>query len=230
MTEADALAAGGDVLHHVSHVSTVAQMASLMAALPVVPSQYQRLCNALDYELRNQCYHYLNALDGSNYIDALDVEGEPDPCVKALAGALVPFLEAIRVSEPSHPLFFNGTLSKLISSLLMEFVTRIPRIDTAGMTRMHLNVFHLQQHLCPVLQSEDDEVHFERVFAYYSLVSHTDVRLLIKALSEGTVRHKFTFDEYVAILEKAGGGGGGGEEEDHSIRNPGLRSDLQKVL
>ncbi len=38
------------------------------------------------------------------------------------------------------------------------------------MLRMHMNVFYLQQRLSSLLQTEEDEMQFERVYAFYALV------------------------------------------------------------
>ncbi len=56
-------------------------------------------------------------------------------------------------------------------SLLTKFLRRAnPIWPHHSMLRMHMNVFYLQQRLSSLLQTEEDEMQFERVYTFYALV------------------------------------------------------------
>ncbi len=69
----------------------------------------------------------------SNPIAIAHVDGSPpDPAVKTLANNLVAFLDAVRGVLPADPVFVDGTLSKLVATILLDFVRKLPRIDSSG--------------------------------------------------------------------------------------------------
>ena len=74
------------------------------------------------------------------------------------------------------------------------------QVEKNGVSKMHRNIFALQQNLTNIIQFK--ETHFDRVRKYYSLIPMTEkdfFSYLSAQLAENNLM--FTFEEYKAVLE-----------------------------
>ena len=180
MEEPHVVASGAEVLTDAHDFATVAAMDHLMdqlcdtqchslpswkdVLLPELQHQRNHLRSAVQYELRHQCYYYLTKLTPAAYHDQSTELQEADAAVRTFANNVVAFIDAIPHTA-TLPLLL-GNIAQLVCTLMLACVRSMPRIDAGGMLKMHMNVFCLQQRLSPLLQNEEDDMHFERISEY----------------------------------------------------------------
>lgn len=171
-----------------------------IASLNELSSEFEELAETcllvLHLEVRVHCFYYLLRVTKGNFAPNIDAE-EPDAEVVQLNKDLSSIDESLSLSVQSWKLkyIFEG-VSHLVSTILINSVSSIDRINHNGVKKMCRNIFSIQQTLTSITMSREIALDYAR--QYFELFYSTPEEILSIIENIGPV---FQAQEYINALE-----------------------------
>lgn len=174
---------------------------SIKACLKRLAKEFEDLADTcllvLHLEVRAHCFYYLLPLSKQgSYVNRKD-DQEPEPEVVRLNSDLSKIDEALNpvLQQKKIKYVFEG-LGELLSTILINSVSNIKKINENGVKKMGRNIFAIQQNLAGITMTR--EVALDRARQYFDLLNHTFEDILNQIVEEGP---QFQEQEYSAIIQ-----------------------------
>lgn len=200
---------------------------SIKACLKKLSKEFENLADTcllvLHLEVRAHCFYYLLPLSKQgSYVNRKD-DQEPEPEVVRLNTDLSKIDEALApiLQQKKIKYVFEG-LGELLSTILINSVSNIKKINENGVKKMGRNIFAIQQNLAGITMTR--EVALDRARQYFDLLNHSFEDILNQIVEEGP---QFQEQEYCAIIQLLHNSREGLYEQD-SLSN--YREKLRQIL
>lgn len=171
-----------------------------IASLNELSNQFEELAETcllvLHLEVRVHCFYYLLRVTKGNFAPNSDTQ-EPDSDVVQLNKDLSSIDESLSLSIQSWKLkyIFEG-VSHLVSTILINSVTSIDRINHNGVKKMCRNIFAIQQTLTNITMSREIALDYARQFFELFYLSPDEILSMIENRAP-----VFQAQEYINALE-----------------------------
>ncbi|GFY40104.1 exocyst complex component 4 [Trichonephila inaurata madagascariensis] len=147
-------------------------------------------------EIRAHCFYYLLQLSKQgSYMSRKDDE-EPEPEILKLNADLTKIDESLSpVLQPKKMRYIFEGLGELLSTILINSINNIKKINENKVKKMGRNIFAIQQNLAGITMTR--EVALDRARQYFELLNHTYEEILNQIVEEGP---QFQEHEYSALI------------------------------
>ncbi|GIY18448.1 exocyst complex component 4 [Caerostris extrusa] len=148
-------------------------------------------------EIRAHCFYYLLQLCKQGSYTSRKDDEEPEPEILKLNADLT------KIDESLSPILqikkmryvFEG-LGELLSTILINSINNIKKINENKVKKMGRNIFAIQQNLAGITMTR--EVALDRARQYFELLNHTYEEILNQIVEEGP---QFQEHEYSALIQ-----------------------------
>lgn len=151
----------------------------------------------LHLEVRAHCFYFLLPLSKQETCINRKDDQEPEPEVVKLNSDLSKTDEALSpVLQPKKVKYIFEGLGELISTILINSVANIKKINENGVKKMGRNIFAIQQNLAGITMTR--EVALDRARQYFELLNHSFEDILNQIVEAGP---QFQENEYSAVIQ-----------------------------